>query len=80
METMLADIANEQSRRGLRVTVVVVNDEIDPLMIRRFAPTVSVITMRRRRGSMPLLMMAPRHQKPPCRDERTAFQEGCSPH
>ena len=58
METMLADIANEQSRRGLRVTVVVVNDEIDPLMIRRFAPAVSVITMRRRRGSMPLLMMA----------------------
>lgn len=58
METMLADIANEQSRRGLRVTVIVVNDEIDPLMMRRFEPSVRVVAMRRRRGSMPLLMMA----------------------
>ncbi len=58
METMLADIANEQCRRGLRVTVIVVNDEIDPLMLRRFETSVRVVTMRRRRGSMPLLMMA----------------------
>ena len=58
METMLADIANEQCRRGLRVTVIVVNDEVDPLMLRRFEPAVRVVTMRRRRGSRPLLMMA----------------------
>lgn len=58
METMLIDIANTQASKGHKVEVVVVNDEIAPSLLPKFSPQVRVTLLRRRRGSMPLLLMA----------------------
>lgn len=57
-ETMLIDIANDQARRGHRVTIVVVNDIVDERLLAKLDPEVAVVRMNRRQGDKPLLMMA----------------------
>lgn len=56
-ETMLIDIANAQRARGDKVAVLIVNDEVNDILLRRFDPGVEIIRMRRRRGDKALLMM-----------------------
>lgn len=58
METMLIDIANTQAEAGHRVEVLVVNDLYSPELLGKFGDRVKVTLMRRRPGSMPLLLMA----------------------
>lgn len=56
-ETMLTDIINGQVARGHAVTLVVVNKSVNPDLIARLHPSVSVIRMNREPGSRPLVMM-----------------------
>lgn len=58
MELMLIAMANEQVRRGFKVSVVIVNDEIDPALLSKFLPEINVVAMQRKRGSRPYIMMA----------------------
>lgn len=56
-ETLLIDMANAQRARGDKVAVLIVNDEVNDSLLRRFDPGVEIIRMRRRRGDKALLMM-----------------------
>lgn len=56
-ETMLVDIVNAQVGNGDRVTLLVVNDEVNQALMSKLDPRVEIVLMRRRQGSRPLLMM-----------------------
>lgn len=57
-ETMLVDIINEQSRRGHRVELLVINSGINEEIMGHISPQVKVWRFNRHEGSMPLLLMA----------------------
>lgn len=55
---MLIDIANGQAATGDDVTVLIVNDKIEPKLLARFSPDVKVLCWRRTEGKNALLLMA----------------------
>lgn len=50
VETMLVDIANAQSETA-KVAVIIVNDRIEPTILSRFSPSVSLKCLRRPEGT-----------------------------
>lgn len=58
METMLADIVNEQVRRGHRVEILIVNRGEDPAVMASIDSRVKISRFNRRPGASPLLLMA----------------------
>lgn len=58
METMLADIVNEQVARGHRVELLIVNRGEDPAIMASIDSRVRISRFNRRPGASPLLLMA----------------------
>lgn len=50
LEEMLVDIANEQSRRA-RVWIIVINNPVDPTVVARVLPSVTLFFLHRKEGS-----------------------------
>ena len=51
IETMLVNIANAQASLGAAVTVIVVNDYVEPELLCRIRPDIHVVRIDRKRGS-----------------------------
>lgn len=58
METMLADIMNEQVRLGNKVELLIVNRGEDPDVMASIDPRVKITRFNRKPGAAPLLLMA----------------------
>ena len=59
IETMLINIANAQAEMGADVSVVIVNDMVEPVLLHSFNKRVKVLLMKRKVGSrniLPFLM------------------------
>ena len=52
IETMLVNIANCQARAGARVSVIILNDLNEPMLLSRFDQAVEVIRLGRRLHSL----------------------------
>lgn len=57
-ETMLVDIANEQTSRGHEVEILIVNRGEDANVVGALLPAVRVVRFNRKQGAAPLLLMA----------------------